>query len=67
MSRTSKSPLERLVLEALGLGADALEVEYRDGHEEVVAMGGSIGAAIARFASGSRRLTAMGSWCALRA
>ena len=50
---TTKSPLERLVPEALRLGADALEVEYRHGYEEVVAMSGCVGAAIASLRSGS--------------
>ncbi len=39
--------LEQLVSEALCVGADALEVEYRDGHEEVVAMKGAFGVLIA--------------------
>lgn len=50
----AQGPLERCASEALGLGASALEVEYRDGHEEVVAMSAGVGAAIARFPSGSR-------------
>lgn len=34
------SALDGLVEEALRLGADTVELEYRDGHEEVVAMKG---------------------------
>jgi hypothetical protein len=45
--------LHRLVKEAIRLGANALEVEHRDGHEEVVAMKGAIGAQIARLPNGA--------------
>ncbi|MCI0690428.1 hypothetical protein L0337_00305 [candidate division KSB1 bacterium] len=37
MSRQQPGVLELLVGEAAQLGADTLEVEYRDGYEEVVA------------------------------
>jgi hypothetical protein len=41
--------LERLATEAIGLAADALEVEYKDGFEEVFASSGPLGFCIARF------------------
>lgn len=43
------SVLEQVAREALALGADALEVEYRDGHDEVVAHVGPVGRQLARF------------------
>ena len=54
MSRESMSRVEQLASEAIRLGADALEVEYKDGYEEVVAMRGSAGHEIARLSSASR-------------
>jgi len=47
------STLEQLVAEAIRLGADALDVEYKDRHEEVAAMRGQFGVGIARFPSSS--------------
>jgi hypothetical protein len=44
--------LERLATEAIGLAADALEVEYKDGFEEVFASSGPPGFCIARFKLG---------------
>jgi hypothetical protein len=46
--------LERLATEAIGLAADALEVEYKDGFEEVFASSGPLGFCIARFDTSSR-------------
>jgi hypothetical protein len=37
----------------VSLGADTLEVEYRDGYEEVVACVGALGREIARLGSGT--------------
>ena len=34
--------LDGLAEQAAGLGADSLEVEYKDGHEEVVAIKGNV-------------------------
>ncbi|MEK7409551.1 MAG: hypothetical protein AAB225_31175 [Acidobacteriota bacterium] len=48
-----KSVLERLASEAIRLGADALEVEYKGGCEEVFAVKNGIGYGIARLASSS--------------
>ncbi len=45
--------LERLATEAIGLAADALEVEYKDGFEEVFVSIGQIGFCITRFESSS--------------
>jgi hypothetical protein len=54
MAPKQKSIVERLTAEAVRLGVDKLEIEYKDGHEEVVALVGSIGFGIARFRSSSR-------------
>ena len=48
-----ESVVERLAAEAIRHGADALEVEYKGGCEEVFAVKNGIGHAIARFASSS--------------
>ncbi len=48
------SVLEQLAAEAIRLGADAMEVEYKDGHEGVFAVLGGIGYGIARLPSSSR-------------
>lgn len=45
----SNDVLEQLVAKAVAYGADRLEIEYKDGHEEVCAMKGSLGVGIARF------------------
>jgi len=45
--------LERLATEAVRLGFDTLEVEYRDGFEEVCGLKDGIGSGIARFRSSS--------------
>ena len=54
MSRTQESVLERLIEQAVRLGGDALDVDYRAGHEEVCAMRGAIGWGIASLRSSSR-------------
>lgn len=59
MKQNEPSVLEQLAREALDLGADALEVEYRDGHEEIVAYMGALGREIARFRSSSPEATAL--------
>jgi hypothetical protein len=43
--------LGQLVAKAVAYGADRLEIEYKDGHEQVCAMKGSFGVGIARFPS----------------
>ena len=45
--------LERVAAEAIRLGADALEIEYKDRYEEVFAASGPLGFGIARFRSSS--------------
>lgn len=45
--------VERLAREAIRLEADLLEVEYKDGYEEVFAAKGGVGYGIARFRSSS--------------
>lgn len=45
--------LERLAVEALKVGADTLEIEYKDGWEEIVAFTGDTGHGLARLRSSS--------------
>jgi hypothetical protein len=45
--------LEHLAAEAIRLGFDTLEVEYKDGFEEVCGLKGGVGFGIARFKSGT--------------
>ena len=59
MKQRDVGVLEQLAREALDLGADALEVEYRDGHEEVVAYMGALGREIARLRSGTPQASAL--------
>ncbi len=55
MERVPKhaSVVERLARGAVRLGADLLEVEYKDGYEVVFAVKGGAGHGIARFRSSS--------------
>jgi hypothetical protein len=53
MHRARESVLERLAAEAIRLGAGSLDVEYKDGYEEVFAVQGGVGHGIARFRSAS--------------
>jgi hypothetical protein len=46
--------LERLAAQAIRLGADALEIEYKDGREWVFAASGPVGFGITSFQSSSR-------------
>jgi len=55
--------LERLTKQAIGLAADGLEVEYKDGFEEVLATGGPIGFCIARFESSSQEAVRLREAC----
>ena len=48
-----KSVVERLASEAIRLGADSLEVEYKDGYEQMFAVKAGIGYGIARLRSAS--------------
>ena len=53
LHRRTESIVERLAAEAIRRGADFLEVEYKDGYEEVVAGQGGVCYGIARFGSSS--------------
>lgn len=53
MHRRPEGVVERLAAEAIRLGADFLDVEYKDGYEEVSAAQGGVGYGIARFRSSS--------------
>ena len=43
MALNHESVVERLVSEAIRVGGDALEIEYKDGYEHVFARKGGIG------------------------
>jgi len=51
--------LARLVAQAVDLGADGLDIEYKDGHEEVCAMKGSFGFGIASIPSSSEEASTL--------
>ena len=51
--------LTRLVTEAVRQGADELEIEYRDGCEEVCAMKGGVGLGIASLDSSGEEACAL--------
>ena len=53
------SVLDGLAEEALRLGADTLELEYKDRHEEEVAIKGNVGVGIAQFGRGPGRPSSM--------
>ncbi len=53
LHRRNESVVERLAAEAIRLGADVLDVEYKDGYEGVFAAQGGVGHGIARFRSSS--------------
>ena len=57
MEKSEESVLQRLAAEAVFAGADCLEVEYKDGHEEVVAFKGAFGREIARLPNSSPAAT----------
>lgn len=50
---------EELASRAIRLGLDALEVEYRDGYEEVFGLMGAVGVGIARFRTASREAASL--------
>ena len=55
-----ESIVERLAIEAIGLGADVLEVEYKDGYERAFAAKAGMGfrhCQLSQFKPGSRRPT----------
>jgi hypothetical protein len=53
MARKKGTVLEPLLAKAIGLGADQLEVDYKDGSEVVFAMKSGVGVGIASFRSSS--------------
>jgi hypothetical protein len=55
----SATVLERLIAEAVRLGGDALDVDYKAGYEEVCVMRGAVGWGIARLPSSSPEGTAL--------
>lgn len=59
MARNKKLVLEQLAANAICLGADELEVEYKDGREVVFAMKSGIGMGIANFLGSSPQAGAL--------
>jgi hypothetical protein len=57
-STTEEGLLENLIAKAVELHADSLEVEYKDGREEVCAMRGCVGGGIASLDSLSSEVKA---------
>jgi hypothetical protein len=55
--------LECFATQAIALAADAIEVEYKDGFEEVFASSGPIGFCIARFESSSQEAVRLRDAC----
>ena len=55
----STDTLAELVSKAIGLGAEGLEIEYKDHHEEVTAMKGSMGIGIVALRSDSKEAIAL--------
>src|SRR2546427_6950935 len=53
MAKVNASGLEKLVAEAIQAGANELDIEYKDGYDEVCVMRGPVGFGIARFQSSS--------------
>lgn len=51
--------VDQLVTEAVGLGADTIQVEYRDGYEEICVLKGGVGFEIARWPSSGRPAVAL--------
>lgn len=52
-------PLQQFIAQAVPLGADTIQAEYRDGYEEVSVLKGGAGFEIARFPSMGRRSAAL--------
>ncbi len=53
MRQAHESIVERLAVEAIRHGANLLDIEYKEGYEDVVAARGGVGYGIARFRSSS--------------
>lgn len=58
-SLSEEDLIESLVAKALELHADSLEIEYKDGREEVCAMRGCVGVGIASLDSSSKDAKAL--------
>jgi hypothetical protein len=56
---SAASLLPQFIAQAVQLGADTIQTEYRDGYEEVSVLKGNVGFEIARFPSMGRRSTAL--------
>jgi hypothetical protein len=50
---TETSPLYEFIVKAINRGSSGLEIEYKDGFEEIVAMSGYTGVGIGRLESDS--------------
>ncbi len=59
MGSKPESIVHGLIAEAVGLGADTLEIEYRDGYEEVSVLKGGVGFEIARLPSSGGRAASL--------
>lgn len=59
MPRDKKTILEQLAAQALRLGADELEVEHKDGREEVFVMKSGMGVGIANLLGSSPKAGAL--------
>jgi hypothetical protein len=59
MSRKQKSIVEQLAAKAIRLGVEELEVEYKDGYEEVFAVKGALGVGIASLRSSTPRAASL--------
>jgi hypothetical protein len=51
--------VHELIAEAVGPGADTIQVEYRDGYEEICVLKGGAGFEIARWPSSGRRAVSL--------
>jgi hypothetical protein len=59
MARDKKAILEQLATKAIRLGADEIEVEYKDGCEEVFAVKSEFGVGIASLRSSNPQTVAL--------
>ena len=59
MPSEGASVLDGLAEDVLRVGAGTLELEYKDGHEEVAAIKGNVGVVVARFNRGPGRTSLM--------
>lgn len=57
MNSNKTTPLSDLLLKAFEMGASGLEIEYKDGYEEINAMSDNMGFGIGRLESSSEEAT----------